>query len=218
MDCEPVANHNVRYLWFLNPTYFRLVIYLRNMPLKLRWYSVCVSVCVYNCTVFTVSGLHNSPNQIQLEKCWLKSNKKNICKLKTESHGQNESTFSFFPPSLSAPVTATTVSDVRQSLFLTFLPSYSHFTLWGIFQLAFWMSVFFCSGCAFVVQLLILAQLFATLWTTACQASLSSAISWSLLKFMSIELVMLSSHLILSDSFSSPQSFPGSGSFPTETL
>ena len=36
----------------------------------------------------------------------------------------------------------------------------------------------------------------ATLWTIACQASLSSTISWSLLRFTSIESVMLSSHLI----------------------
>ena len=105
---------------------------------------------------------------------------------------------SFFPLSLSAPVTVTNIPDVPQSLFLTFHPSYSHFTLWGLFHLTFWILVFFCSGCTFVVQLLIHAQLFATLWTTACQPSLSSAISWSLLKFMSIELVMLSSHLILS--------------------
>ena len=34
-------------------------------------------------------------------------------------------------------------------------------------------------------------------WTTACQASLSITNSWSLLKLMSIELVMPSSHLIL---------------------
>ena len=40
-------------------------------------------------------------------------------------------------------------------------------------------------------------QLFANPWTAAHQASLSSTISWSLLKFMSIELVMLSNHLIL---------------------
>ena len=40
-------------------------------------------------------------------------------------------------------------------------------------------------------------QLFATSWTAACQASLSIANSWSLLKLMSIELVMPSSHLIL---------------------
>ena len=38
----------------------------------------------------------------------------------------------------------------------------------------------------------------ATPWTAACQAPLSSTISQSLLKFMSIESVMLSNHLILS--------------------
>ena len=40
-------------------------------------------------------------------------------------------------------------------------------------------------------------QLFATLWTEVCQASLSFTVSQSLLKFMSIESVMPSSHLIL---------------------
>ena len=40
-------------------------------------------------------------------------------------------------------------------------------------------------------------QLFATPWTAACQASLSITISWNLLKLMSIESVMPSSHLIL---------------------
>ena len=40
-------------------------------------------------------------------------------------------------------------------------------------------------------------RLFATPWTAARQASLFLAISWSLPKFMSIELVMLSNHLIL---------------------
>ena len=39
--------------------------------------------------------------------------------------------------------------------------------------------------------------LFATLWTAACQASLSITNYWSLLKLMSIELVMPSNHLIL---------------------
>ena len=39
--------------------------------------------------------------------------------------------------------------------------------------------------------------LFATPWTAACQASLSITNSWSILKFMSIELVMPSNHLIL---------------------
>ena len=40
-------------------------------------------------------------------------------------------------------------------------------------------------------------QHFVTPWTVAHQAPLSSTISWSLLKFMSIESVMLSNHLIL---------------------
>ena len=39
--------------------------------------------------------------------------------------------------------------------------------------------------------------LFATLWTAACQASLSFPISWSLLKLMVFELVMLFNHRIL---------------------
>ena len=40
-------------------------------------------------------------------------------------------------------------------------------------------------------------QLFATPWIAACQASLSFTISRSLLRFMAIESVMLSKHLIL---------------------
>jgi len=48
-----------------------------------------------------------------------------------------------------------------------------------------------------VVQLLSHVQLFSTSGTTACQASLSFAISQSLLRLMSIESVMLSKYLIL---------------------
>ena len=48
-----------------------------------------------------------------------------------------------------------------------------------------------------VVQSFSYIQLFVTPWTAACQASLSSTISWSLLKFTSIELMMPSKHLIL---------------------
>ena len=40
-------------------------------------------------------------------------------------------------------------------------------------------------------------RLFLTPWTAACKASLSIINSWSLLKLMSIETMMLSSHLIL---------------------
>ena len=47
------------------------------------------------------------------------------------------------------------------------------------------------------VQLLSHVQLFATPWTAACQASLSITNSQSLLKLMSIELVIPSNHLIL---------------------
>ena len=47
---------------------------------------------------------------------------------------------------------------------------------------------------AAVVQLLRRVQLFATPWTAAHQASLSSTISWSLLKLLSTELVMPSNH------------------------
>ena len=48
-----------------------------------------------------------------------------------------------------------------------------------------------------VVQSLSRVRLFATPWTAARQASLSITNSWSLLKLMSIELVMPSNHLIL---------------------
>ena len=48
-----------------------------------------------------------------------------------------------------------------------------------------------------VVQSLSRVQLFATPWTTACQASLSITNSWSLPKLISIELMMPSTHFIL---------------------
>ena len=49
-----------------------------------------------------------------------------------------------------------------------------------------------------VVQLLSRVRLFATPWTAARQVALSFTISWSVLKLMSIELVMPSNCLILS--------------------
>ena len=55
----------------------------------------------------------------------------------------------------------------------------------------------------------------ATPWTAADQASLSSTVSWSLLKFMSIESVMRANHLILCcPLLLLPSMFPVSGSFP----
>ena len=66
------------------------------------------------------------------------------------------------------------------------------------------------------VQSLSCVQFFASPWTAACQASLSITNSWSLLKLMSIELVMPSNHLILCRPLSScHQSLSASGSFLT---
>ena len=51
--------------------------------------------------------------------------------------------------------------------------------------------------CLVVVQLLSRVRFFATPRTAACQAPLSFTTSWSFLRFMSLESVMLSKHLIL---------------------
>ena len=70
-----------------------------------------------------------------------------------------------------------------------------------------------------VFQSLSCVWLFVILWTAVHQASLSFTISQSLLKFMSIQLVMLSNHLILCcPFFSCPQFFPASGFFPMSWL
>ena len=70
-----------------------------------------------------------------------------------------------------------------------------------------------------VIQLLSHVQLFVNPWTAAHQASLSLTISRILCKFMSIELVMPSSHLILCcHPLLCLQSFPASGSFPMSQL
>ena len=69
-----------------------------------------------------------------------------------------------------------------------------------------------------VGQSLSFVQLFATPWTVAHQASLFFTISWSLLKVMSIELVMPPNHLILFHPISSClQSFPASVFFSNES-
>ena len=68
---------------------------------------------------------------------------------------------------------------------------------------------------AIVVQSLSCVQLFATPRTAACQAPLFSTISQSLLRFMSIELVILSNLCCL---LLLPSIFPASGSFPVSQL
>ena len=65
-----------------------------------------------------------------------------------------------------------------------------------------------------VVQSLSRVQFFVMPWTAACQASLSFTISHSLLKLISITLMIPSNHLVLCCPFSSClQSFPASVSF-----
>ena len=62
-------------------------------------------------------------------------------------------------------------------------------------------------------------QVFATLYTAACQVSLSFTISWSLLKLMSSDSVMPSNHIIPFSPFSScPLPFPASESLPISGL
>ena len=60
-------------------------------------------------------------------------------------------------------------------------------------------------------------QLFAAPWTAACQAALSSTVSQSLLRLMSIELVMLSNHLILYHPRLLPSVFPHIRGFSSES-
>ena len=66
------------------------------------------------------------------------------------------------------------------------------------------------------VQSLNCVQLFVTPWTGARQDPLSSTISRSLLKFMSIEWMMLSNHLILCCPLLLPSIFPSIGVFSNE--
>ena len=91
--------------------------------------------------------------------------------------------------------------------YLKFSAQYNETLISFFFSLLLWFFV--------VVQSLSRVWPFANPWTAACQASLSFTISQSLLKFMFIESVMPSSHLILCHSLSSCLlSFPASGCFP----
>ena len=69
-----------------------------------------------------------------------------------------------------------------------------------------------------LVQSLSCVQLFETPWTAARQAALSVTLSQSLLKFMSIELMMSFNHLILCHPLLLPPSvFPSSRVFSNES-
>ena len=82
-------------------------------------------------------------------------------------------------------------------------------------SLAFFLS---CSQAAVQFSCSVVSD-FATPWTIARQASLSITNSWSLLKLMSIELVMPSNHLILYHSLLLPPSaFPSIRVFSNESV
>ena len=69
-----------------------------------------------------------------------------------------------------------------------------------------------------VVQLLSCVWLFVTQRSKACWAPPTSSVSWSLLKFMVTESVMLSNHLILCHALLLlPSIFPGIRVFPNES-
>ena len=68
-----------------------------------------------------------------------------------------------------------------------------------------------------VVQSLSCVQLFATPWTAAHQAPLSFTVSQNSLKFLSIELMMPSNHLILCRPLLLPSIFPSIRVFSSES-
>ena len=67
-----------------------------------------------------------------------------------------------------------------------------------------------------LIQSLSHVHLFGTPWTAACQASLSFTISQSLLKLMSIELLMPSNHLVLCHPLLLLSIFPSVRVFPSK--
>ena len=70
---------------------------------------------------------------------------------------------------------------------------------------------------SFVIQSLSCVWFFVTPWNAAHQASLSFAISWSLLRLMSTEPVMPSKHLILCHPLLLPSIFPSIRVFSNES-
>jgi len=64
-------------------------------------------------------------------------------------------------------------------------------------DIAEWATDIHCSVQLSAIHSLSRVRLFVTPWTAACQASLSITNPWSLLKLMSIELVMPSNQVIL---------------------
>ena len=86
------------------------------------------------------------------------------------------------------PLTLTLASLQSMIIYFSFLLTF--FFFWNIISTAFIL-------CVVVVQPLSCVQLFVTSWTAAGQVSLSFSSTQSLLKLISIEMVMPSNHLIL---------------------
>ena len=61
----------------------------------------------------------------------------------------------------------------------------------------YWIRTWRCFILPFVAVIVVQLPRCSTLWTSACQASLSFTVSWSLVKLVSIDSVMPSNHLIL---------------------
>ena len=90
--------------------------------------------------------------------------------------------------------------------------------LWPYFNLISYYGQFYLR-CISSVQLLSHVWLFVTPWTAVYQASLSVTNSWSLLKLMSIKLVMPSNQLILCHSLLLlPSIFPSIRVFSNESV
>ena len=68
------------------------------------------------------------------------------------------------------------------------------------------------------MQSLSRVRLFATLWTAACQASMSITNSWNLLKLMSIESVMPSNIILCHPLLLLPSIFPSTTVFSNESV
>ena len=108
-------------------------------------------------------------------------------------------------------------SRYRRSTFLRFLNLGAMSTSPQVLYYFLYYSLWYAA--IVVVQSLSHVWLFVTPWTIVCQASLSVTVSQSLLKFMSIESVMLSNHIILCHPLLfCLWSFPVSGSLPMSWL
>ena len=89
-------------------------------------------------------------------------------------------------------------------LIVFFAAAYAHIYLVPILLMTKWKTLLKIKINDCSVQSLSCVRLFVTLWTAACQASLSITNSWSLFKLLYIESVMPSNHLILLSSPSPP--------------